>query len=109
MNTQFQSLNTNMQDIGNKINNPPPPPTPTVPPIPPSCGTDVASCGGYWIARWNNATSRKNPQSGPVTIWRCSNGAHFCASNGETDGSQPGDSSWSNLFNVFDTRGATPV
>lgn len=106
INSRFDDLNKNLEDIGTKINNPPPPPTP---PIPASCGTDVASCGGYWIPRWNNATSRRNPQSGPVTIWRCSNGAHFCASNGETDGSQPGDSSWSNLFNVFDTRGATPV
>jgi len=110
MNTQFQNLNTNMQDIGTKINTPPPPPPdPPVPIVPASCGTDRASCGGFWIPRWNNATSRRNPQSGPVTIWQCSNGAHFCASNGETDGSLPGDSSWNKLFDVFDTRGAIRV
>ena len=108
MNNQFQSLNSNMQDIGNKINNPPPPPTPIIPPIPPSCGANQAVCGGYWIARWSNATSRRNPQSGPVTIWQCSNSGHFCASNGETDGNSPGASNWNNVSSVFDTNNATP-
>ena len=106
LNSQFKNLNTNMQDIGNKINNPPPPPpTPTIPPIPPippSCGTNQAVCGGHWIHRWSNATSRNNSQSGPVTIWQCSLGGHFCASNGETDWHVAGASNWNNVTQVFD-------
>jgi len=84
------------------LNKPPPPP-----PIPPSCGADRPSCArtdptSHWVLQTQNARSRSNPQSGPVTIWRCSLGGHFCASNGETElGKRPGDSSWNSVRNYF--------
>jgi len=96
---QFKDLNTNMDKLGNKINNPPPPAAAALA----ACSVGGAVCGGYWIVRDTNATSINRPQSGPVTIWQCSRGGHFCSSNGETDGNAPGASSWGNVRTVFNT------
>jgi hypothetical protein len=40
-------------------------------------------CNTSWILITENARSIKYPEDGPVKIWRCRAGGHFCASNDE--------------------------
>jgi hypothetical protein len=93
LNQQFNDLNNNMTDIGNKINNPPDTP-------PPSCVVGNP-CRSDWHVVTTDARSKRRPGDGPVTIWYCQFDAHWCASNGEHDGSGPGASRVPSERNYF--------
>jgi DNA repair exonuclease SbcCD ATPase subunit len=88
MNQQFNALNTNMQNIGNKINNPPrlPPPPPG---MPPGCAGSKkpAGCQADSSNPWNlnpiyrNATNKSTGRTG-IEIYQCNAEGHFCSSDG---------------------------
>jgi hypothetical protein len=102
MNQQFNALNTNMQNIGNKINNPPrlPPPPPG---MPPGCAGSKkpAGCQADSSNPWNlnpiytNATNIWG-QTG-IEIYQCNAEGHFCSS----DGQQGNWSDVERLYNVY--------
>ena len=92
---QFKDLNKGLDTLGKKINTPPAPP-----PIPPSC-ISGNPCDSPWHIHRTNATSKRRPGDGPVTIWYCQWDAHWCASNGEHDGNGPGASSVRSVYNYF--------
>ena len=75
----IEEANHRLNEIANGVNKIVPP----NPPIPPSCGSNNAVCGGYWIKppRYTNAISRATGER--VSIWQCSKRGHFCSSNGE--------------------------
>jgi hypothetical protein len=75
----IEEANHRLNEIANGVNKIVPP----NPPIPPSCGSNNAVCGGSWIKPpiYTNAISRATGER--VSIWQCSNGGHFCSSNGQ--------------------------
>ena len=75
----IEEANHRLNEIANGVNKIVPP----NPPIPPSCGSNEAVCGGYWVKppRYTDAISRATGES--VSIWQCSKRGHFCSSNGE--------------------------
>jgi hypothetical protein len=91
MNNQLQSLNSNMQDIGNKIKSPPPG-------MPPGCiGSSLPSgCqGNKWIMKpeYIDAISIKSRLQ-HIKIYQCDAGGHFCASDGN-------QGEWSDLHKYY--------
>lgn len=93
--SQFKDLNKGLDTLGKKINTPPAPP-----PIPPSC-ISGNPCQSPWHVHRTNATSKRRPNDGPVTIWYCQFNAHWCASNGEHDGNGSGASSVGRIYDYF--------
>ena len=79
MNNQLQSLNSNMQDIGNKIKSPPPgmPPGCTGSRLPPGCTGNRWIMTPIYIDAVNIKTHLPN-----IEIYKCDAGGHFCASDG---------------------------
>ena len=87
LSNQFKNLNTNMQDIGTKILNPPQPPQ-TISGPPPSCTDyDLRNLGctasGTWQLETQSATNLRTNQTG-ITIYYCSAGMHYCALDGNS-------------------------
>jgi hypothetical protein len=61
-----------------------------------------APCNSPWRLYSTSARSKMYPEQGPITIWRCALGAHFCSSNNEHGDWQNGQGSWRIVNRLFD-------
>jgi hypothetical protein len=80
----------------------PPPPPPDLAPdgIPWNCKN--APCNSPWRFVSSSARSKRYPEQGPITIWRCALGAHFCSSNNEHGNWTNGLGQWIYLSHFFE-------
>jgi hypothetical protein len=88
------------KDMADILDKPRPPPNLAPDGMPWNCKS--APCGGSWQLQATNARSRRYPQDGPITIWRCSFGAHFCSSNDEHGDWNGGQGAWGSVRWLFD-------
>ena len=90
------------KDLDDILDKPRPPPE-----LPMSCKDPPCFAqhpGSHWILNIQNA-KLKDPQDGldgfPITIWRCSNGAHYCSSNNQHGKWTGDDGRWDDVKHIF--------
>jgi hypothetical protein len=102
INDLLQNMRKRDADMNDILNKPRPPPKLAPDGMPWSC--KEPPCKGTWKLITRNAKSIMHPNDGLVTIWKCSYGGHFCASNDE-HGDWTGQVNWLNKGSWRDVHG----